>query len=140
MLEKAYNGIETVFEFAICHSCIENLHSELSEKSLRTIENYMEERINYEVRRELMLEHHFDKLNPWIDRCILSGRKREDCKEYRIACMCIGDEILLDAMPSMVDLCETESLHELLSKETKDRLKDFRENVLNIPADSNVFF
>ena len=38
MVEKAFKGNETVFEFAICHPCIENLHAELSEKSLQTIE------------------------------------------------------------------------------------------------------
>ena len=135
IIEKAFKGDEVIFEYAMCNVCRMDMYEELSKKSLTLIEHYFDERINLVERRQDLLEGYDQSIEPWIDKCILSGKPRMDCDGYQIYADCDGGDLLFSYLPYIISCDSIDEIQELLSLKTRDRLDGFIRDVLNSPFD-----
>jgi len=117
-VEKIFRGTETIVEFALCLPCIQSLRRELSKESLERMDRYVKE--------------HFPP--PENGSCLGCRTPREEMTAYKLSALCGGGRLLL---PEVVAICEScaEKIAETLSKKTRDRLDDFRRDVLDLFPD-----
>lgn len=133
LIEKGFRKGETTFEYALCLGCCESMRGELSEASLKRIEHYFGERVDLVAHRERMMREHRGDCDAWLDRCLLSGGELGD--EYQIYAQCDGGDLLFAYAPYAISGKEIENLGQVLSKETRERLDDFIDDVLGVPGD-----
>lgn len=133
LIEKGFVRDETAFEYAICFRCHQKISSELSEASMKRIAHYFGERIDLVKRREEISEQSPDDWQAWLSRCVLSGKPLGD--EYQIYGQCDGGDLVLAYMPYAICGEELENIAQILSKETRDRIDDFVDDVLGVPGD-----
>jgi len=120
-VEKIFRGTETIVEFALCIPCIQSLRHELSKESLQAMDRFVKERFP----------------PPEDDSCLGCRKPREELTAYKMSGLCGGGRLL---MPEIVTICETcaERIAEKLSQKTRDRLDDFRQDVLDFFPDGLV--
>jgi len=127
LIEKAFkNHIEyqvkdTVFDYALCMNCAEQLKDEMSKESMQALMRFFSERINFGDHISRM---HLSPLTN-IQSCMITGKDANDCPEYQIYAYCVNDTISNDMPPYMVSGEVMEEILPLLSKETKDDLNGF---------------
>lgn len=134
LIEKAFNKNETIFEYAMCYPCRDNLCSELSPASLKLIEHYFDERVDMLARRNKLITLPGLDHRPWINHCVLSGKAIQASSEYQIYGQCDGGDLLFTYLPYAICGEEIDSLSKSLSKKTRDRLDEFIDDVLGIPG------
>ncbi len=130
MIEKVFRGTEVIVEHATCQACAEQLSSELSAESTARIERYLAERVDWAGRLRRLAELPDetlagDDIEPWIDRCLVSGEPRAGLHSYQICAKCRGPRLERTLLPFMVGGPATHEVGKLLSKKTRDRLDDF---------------
>lgn len=124
LIEKAFQAGETVYEYAMCQFCHDEIRAELSEESRRRIETHLREAIG---RMGL-----FDEP---LERCLFSGRELGE--EYLICGFFLG-RWMVPEFPCFA-ICgeEMEKIAGLLSKSTRERLDRFTDEVLGLPGLTN---
>ena len=135
VVEKAIRGEETIFEFALCVDCCGQLHRELSPESNRRVDEFFAERIDFRQRRESFEIGEQDAWEPWINRCLLTEQRREDCGEHQVFALCRGGDIIVSLFPYMLSGEAVEQVAELMSRQTRDRLDDFVRDRLGLPPE-----
>jgi len=120
-VEKVFRGTETIVEFALCIPCIQSLRRELSKESLQAMDRFVKNRFP----------------PPEDDTCLGCRKPRAELKSYKLSGLCGGGRLLL---PEVVMICEecAETVAEQLSQKTRDRLDDFRKDVLDLFPDGLV--
>jgi hypothetical protein len=118
VVEKVFRGTETIVEFALCLGCLESIRHDFSEESLAMMDRYVAER---RPRAE-------------PECCLGCGRHREELSAYQLAGLCCAGYLMT---PEVMTICETcaESTQSRLSQKTRDRLDDFRRDVLDLFPD-----
>lgn len=134
IIEKAFSNKETVFEYAMCFKCREKFNEELSSQSLKLIEHYFDERIDFAARRQKLMQLPGVDHQAWVNTCLLSGKTIQPESEYQIYAQCDGPDLLFTYMPYAISGEEIESLSKSISKETRERLDDFIDDVLGVPG------
>ena len=134
-IEKTFVGTEVVYEYAICHECRDEIREDLSEESMLRIQSHFEERLDWDERVKDLTSGERNDIETWISKCILTKRQRKDCRIYSIGGELQGTSLLLTDTPFM--LCDEAigELAELLSKQTRDRLDDFRDQIVGMPPE-----
>jgi len=135
VIERSFAGAEPVYEYAMCFNCCESLAEELSPESRQRIEAHFDERVDLFSRREELLEVSTQEVDPWIDRCLLTGRSREECRTRTIYGHCQGDSLLFSYLPYMISDAAMGEIAKLLSKKTQERLGDFTDQYLGMPPE-----
>lgn len=133
LVEKGFRKRETIFEYALCLACCESMREELSEASLKRIDHYFGERVDFAAHRERLMREHRGDWRAWLDRCLLGGGELGE--EYQIYGHCDGGDLLFAYAPYAISGAELENLGQVLSRETRERLDDFIDDVLGIPGD-----
>lgn len=136
LVEKIFHGSETIVELAICLPCRESLVRELSEQSLKLIQHHFEERVNMEQRHHELMQDFIGSVDPWIQRCLLTGTRRSECQQFQIVGQCDGPHLLFTHLPFMVSIEAMMELQSRLSQKTRERLEDFTRQVTGPPADA----
>ena len=136
IIEKGYNRGETSFEYALCMECREKLMKGLSVKSLQLIEHYFDERVDLAARRARLIQSDPDDHRPWISQCVLSGTPLRRDSEYQFCGVCDGPHLLFAYLPYAICGEEVHSLCARLSRQTRDRIDQFVEDVLGVPGGS----
>jgi len=134
-VERAFVQGEPIYEFALCLVCVDQLMSELSKESLVRLEAHFEERVDFDDRRNHLLKVSNTDVEPWIERCILTGKLRSACRSYAIYAHCDGPDLLFAYHPYMISEEGMTQLSRLLSKKTRDRLDDFTDEFLGLPPE-----
>ncbi len=134
IVEKSYQGSEVIFEYALCYPCRYQLRDDLSKKSLELVAHFFEERVDVKRRREQLIAT-FPDHEPWLEACILTGRRRSECESYNIYAECQAGDLIFSYMPFMISSEGMEELEKVLSRKTRDRLDDFVRDVLGLPGD-----
>lgn len=134
-VEKAFQKQEVLFEYAICLNCREEMQKEISEESQERVNRYFIKEVDLVERRKTLLDRHRLNHQPWIDRCVLTGKSRESAKQHQILTLCDGPDMLFSYMPYMLSGEAMQILNRLLSKKTKDRLDDFVNDFLGLPPE-----
>jgi len=131
MIEKVFRGTEVIVEYAMCQRCAEQLGSELSRESTERIERYLAERVDWAGRVRRLAEHLAesgdtgDDIEPWIERCLITGLPRRELEAYQICAKCRGSRVERTLLPFVVADQAIREVGKLLSRKTRDRLDDF---------------
>ena len=132
---KVFRGPECVFEYAMCLSCRQDMIEEMSTESRETLENYGRTNKNLREREERFgdSEHHTDYLRD----CAHCLKPLHQIKDYSIACMAFGSDMIFGPFPMMVCSDCEEAIQEKLSKKTREGFDRFvSENFEGPPAES----
>lgn len=133
LIEKGVLRGETIYEYAMCFECRASMQSELSESSRKRIEHYFDERVDLVERHRKLNREHPDSVEPWLSTCLLSGKDLGD--EYQLFAQCDGPDLVFAYLPYAICGSEIENIQQILSKETRERLDDFVDEVLGVPGD-----
>lgn len=134
-IEKAFQKQEVLFEYAICMECREEMQQDISEESMRKIQQYFQKHIDLVGRRKDLLNKHQLDHRPWLDRCLITGKRRQEAEQYQILTLCDGKDMLFSYLPYMISGEAMRTLTKLLSKTTRDRLDDFVDEYLGLPPE-----
>ena len=128
LIEKAmksypgYQAKDTIFDYAICMPCAQDVHEKLSKESMGTIEQFFKDHVNME---EKVKSVRADDPTSMTERCLIKNTDKDASTEYQIYAQCIGDQVILNHPPYMICGEAMEEIMELLSKETKEVLGGF---------------
>ena len=121
---------ETLFEYAICIECGENLRNQLSKESLKSMQTYYQQNAQLHKRAQMNLSS-----NETTEVCLLTNKAIIDCNEYAIHAHCKEDKMLLSGFPYAISDVAMDELSHLMSKETMDQLNDFKGKYFNGPPE-----
>ena len=134
IISKAFRGPECVFEYALCQSCHLEMVQSFSEESRANLENFHHENVDLDKRSEKLAEseHHTD----WLESCLTCQTPIGQLKDYSIAALAFGNEMVFDHFPRMMcGICEMK-MQEQLSTETRDQWDRFvRDHFEGPPAE-----
>lgn len=140
VIEKALQSTEvegvvsTIFEYAMCMPCAGKLRSQLSSQSLKNIDSFYHEKIDFTDRRTKLANNELN-ITDWIGECIINKRSFKPGEEYQIYGQCIGEHFLFVDMPFMLSGEAVDEMIELISNETMDELDDFMNNLTSGPPE-----
>ncbi len=128
LIEKAiktypgYDAKDTLFDYAICMACAEDVHKQLSKESMGKIEAYFAEHVDMQAKIKSV---QMDDPTSLTRKCLIKNTDRNESREYQLYAQCIGDQIILDHPPYMICGEAMEEIMDVLSKETKEVLGGF---------------
>lgn len=140
LIEKAFKrapdgSLYTIFEFAICMTCAQKTQNQMSRESLANIQRYFTENSDLLARSEEKFDKEDMSFESWIDTCVLSNQKIDECEEFQVLATCQGDKMDMGLFPYALSGLEAEKMQELLSAKTKEELDDFTNNHLDLPPE-----
>ena len=127
LIEKAFRnhpeyGVQdTIFDYALCMDCADDLRNELSEESMAALMSFFKERIDFSKRMERL--NMSAKEN--ITTCMITGKHVDECEEYQIYAFCKGNNISNEMHPYMICGEVMDEIIPILSKKTTDDLNGF---------------
>lgn len=125
---KKYDGYDfesTVFEFAICMKCANEMRDSMSDESKENLERYFMQNAKMEDR---FMAFNAGKDYDWeqgLSNCVINGTSSSQESEYQICAQCRGDQMIIFQMPFMIGSAAMDEMSELLSDDTIDELDDF---------------
>ena len=141
VIEKAFrsyrdfNISDTIFEYAICMSCAEEITNSLSKESLRQLENYFAKNIHLGERMYWAMQEPLPDLSQWLSSCAIKGTPVEELAEYQIIGHCSGDQLVLSIFPYLIGGKALDEMAALLSNTTLDILDDFGGRHFGLPPE-----
>lgn len=141
MIEKAYRQYgeydvqETIFEYAICMSCNQEMLEGFSEASKREIDRFFQQHVRPVERASRLMSSEAKAIDPWLDRCALYDTPTADLREFQIVGHCMGDTMLLTHLPMLIGGDALDDLAACLSNETIDELGGFRDEYFGLPPE-----
>lgn len=144
LIEKAFKRIpraglvNTIFEYAICRDCAEQMHQKISVHSRKTMNDYFQSKVDLDQRREYLA----DSLDPdrWLDNCLITGKPIDECSEYQIFCQCDGADMMFSNLPYALSGEAIAGIQEIISPETKEELDRFSDDILGVPPELKELF
>lgn len=134
LIEKAFNKGETLFEYAMCLDCRDDLEESLSHGSRRLIEHYFDEHVDFVHRRgDLLVRHEDLSIEPWLNHCLVKGHAIDPLGEYQIYTICEDTDMLFTYMPYALSGEALEDIVGMLSAETVGVLDAFTGKYLGLP-------
>ena len=140
IIEKAikpylgFKSYSTVFEYAMCFSCMETMKNELSEESRTHVEAYFIKKANFGNRPELE-EGEDPKVEEWLSSCLVYGSDINDLGECQIMAHCVGSEMIYHQFPYMISGQVSDDMLGLLSVKSKESLDGFKDRVTGGPSE-----
>lgn len=141
LIEKAFRRYadfdtqDVIFEYAMCLRCAERMRQELSTSSMRNIQDFFDQRVDFYGRRQEMLYDHALDCDAWLNRCIVTGKPMDQLQEFQIYGHCRGDRFLFSYMPYMISHEAVDSMTGLLSEKTKGEIDRFIDDNFGLPPE-----
>ena len=128
------NTSEVILEYAMCLSCAQNMHMELSEESRRKVAAYLSAHIDREGRNKAA-QQAGNRPGQRIANCLVKGWQVDQSAGYSIYALCEGAEIIYGDLPYA--LCDEaqEEIVQLLSAQSLKLLDDFIGNHFSGPPE-----
>ena len=139
LIEKAikkypdFEVADCIFEYAICFDCAQKMQENVSKESLEQMNNYFESHVNFADRSMNLYKENKFEAGEWLDKCVVKGTEKNDCKEYQVYGHFVGNQMIYSVFPYMISNTAIEELTELLSQSTKDEMDDFINNNFGLP-------
>ena len=136
MIEKAikpYNGLKnyaTIFEYAMCMSCMMSYQSVISAHSMANIKKYFTTHVDFAYRAELNRLEVFDNLDLWMERCLIKGSPVTSMYECQLYAQCEGDRLVMGEFPYTISGEVLDELIDILSPETKDAFDKLQQDLI----------
>ena len=127
LIEKAvrnypgYRATDTVFDYAICIDCAENLRKDISSESWSRMLQYFQEHIDVQERMEM--SHRDPIVN--LQNCLIKKTAIESCAEYQMFAHCKGTKLNMENPPYAISGEVIEEILPLLSTQTVDEMNGF---------------
>lgn len=121
---KSYEGFsakDTVFDYAICMNCADDMRKEISKDSWESMMKYFQENMDLMTRLEMQNQSPEENLKT----CMIKKTNISDCREYQIYAHCNGTKLNLENPPYMISGEVMEDLLPLLSEKTIDEMNGF---------------
>lgn len=141
MIEKAIQSTDkegvysTIFEYAICFECADQLKAQLSVSSMENINRFYAEKVDMNKRREALLADAGHTEEDWLKDCIIKHRPSKGGEEYQIYGQCNGKRFLYYDMPFMISGEALDEMIDLISDETMDELDRFKDDLITGPPE-----
>lgn len=132
LIEKAFKKQETIFEYAMCYACYQKLQETLSINSRKLIDHYFDEHVDFEKRRCDLMAKYGRRTDSWINRCMITGRRRSQCDEHQIYGWFIDSDIAFTGMPYMLSGQVIDEILKLLSEETTGVIEDLSNRLFGV--------
>jgi len=135
---KDFSTTDTIFEYAICLKCHEEIISAYSQSSLENIRNYFSENVDFERRIAAMQKNIKDgnfNLDNWLSRCAVKGTPVNQMSEYQIGCQCVGNKMAVMNMPFLIGNEAMDEISQLLSNKTIGEMDRFIDEFFGLPPD-----
>ncbi|MCE2504462.1 MAG: hypothetical protein J4G05_10460 [Chlorobi bacterium] len=126
---------DTVFEYAMCMECAEEMTNSLSRESLGRLENYFSQNVNLRERLSWATQDRPSDPGQWLSSCAIKGTSVEDLSEYQIVGHCTGDQLVLSIFPYLIGGEALDEVGVLLSNKTLDILDDFGGRHFGLPPE-----
>lgn len=136
VIEKAfkhYKGFDfntTIFEYAICLPCHEQMQQSISKESLKNLQQYYMQIMAEKAGKPIVIDVQNFKIEDWITNCFFKGDRVEDMGEFQLVAQFNGSEMVLNMPPMVVGEKAMEEMAGLLSDETIDEIDGFRKKFL----------
>jgi len=146
MIEKAvkqykdFSTTDTIFEYALCMDCYEEIAQGMSETSKKRISEYYETHVDFEKRRHQLIKKPELVPDEWLETCLITGTRREQLSEYQIMCQCLGDQILYYNLPILIGESAMDEMIQLLSNKTLGEMGKFKDKFLGVPPELKDLF
>lgn len=134
---KSYKGLEsysTIFEYAMCLSCVNRMHKTLSEESRSNMNAYFQKHAKF-TDWQFSQDQPQTDVTRRLDRCILTAERATEIPEFQIYGHCRGKSLILDGYPFMISGKATDMLVELISDKTLDELQNFTDQLVGGPSE-----
>lgn len=141
VIEKAFrsyrdfNISDTVFEYAICMNCAEEMTNSLSKDSLSSLESYFAKNIRLGERISWAMKDPLPDPGIWLSSCAIKGTPVEELSEYQIVGHCNGNQLILSIFPYLIGGEALDEMAALLSNKTLDTLDDFGGRHFGLPPE-----
>lgn len=135
LIEKAikpyggYDSYATIFEYAVCVDCAQQMKGMLSAESMQKLMEYFQQKVDFNGHRQAMMEQNPDDPMKWIAHCMVTGKPVSELIECQIYASCLGDQLVFSEFPYMISGGVLDEIVGLLSAETLDELNDFKDTV-----------
>ena len=144
VIEKAYRRYpkfdlaDTVFEYAMCFDCMLQLHSQMSEMSLRRIEAYFENTTQF--KKLTNTDEASVEVATRLSRCMIKGTHVDDLSEYQIIGLFQYNLMLTGPFPYMIGGEAMDEIAALLSNKTLGEMDDFMDKHFGLPPELRKLF
>ena len=125
----------TVFEYAMCMDCYNEMQKGMSEESMQNMQNYyMQMMRSMNPMRQFIDINNFD-LNRWLSQCFFKEQPVNEMDEYEIIGQFDGANMILNSPPMAIGQQVMEEMSELISEKTRGEMDRFREQFLGPPPE-----
>ena len=107
IVQKSIHRGETVFEFALCNGCHENMQNSMSKETIKNLNAHFQQ---------------LEQCEPSIDTCLDCQCARSEVSSYNVSGLCLGP--FLDSGYLLCENCQ-EKIHPLISEETRKTRDDW---------------
>ena len=132
-----YKTIDTIYEFAICINCANNIRGEFSQESQERMQSYLT-KVDHSPRLEYLKDRDIEKgVEPWLDRCMITNEDIGAQEEYIIYGFFKGNRMMVSDFPYAIGSKAMDEITDLLSEKTLGEMDDFSGKYLLGPDEVN---
>lgn len=131
--ENQYSA--TLFEYAMCLDCYQEMQKGISEESMRNLQEYYQKVIQEKGGQYITIDLADFDLNQWLSKCFFKDKPVSEMKEYQLIGQFEGDRMIMNTPPMAIGEEVMEEMSELLSEKTKGEMDRFREQFLGPPPE-----
>ncbi len=141
VIEKAmknYDGYEfssTIYEYAICGNCHQELQKGMSEESVSNMQTYYQQLVASTGKQALMIDLRTFDVDKWLSKCFFTEKPVVEMKEYQLIGQFKGNKLLLNTPPMVIGEDVIDDMAGLLSDKTIDEMNGFKEQYLGPPPE-----
>lgn len=121
-------GKQSIFDFAICIDCMDEMRKSLSEESRSSLMAFYQEKL----RDGLQEQEHYDYRE---DKCFFTRRSIREGKSYQMIAFCQGYQLKSQEPPLIVSEEILEEASDRLSAQTIEALDDFTQRNFGWPPE-----
>ncbi|MBN2616601.1 MAG: hypothetical protein JXR71_12990 [Bacteroidales bacterium] len=137
VIEKAmknYEGYDfsaTVFEYAMCLDCYQEMQKGMSEESMQNLQQYQMRLVQEKSADGVIAIDLSDfSLSDWLSKCFFKDKPVSEMKEYQLIGQFEGNHMIMNMPPMAIGEEVMEEMSELLSEQTKGEMDRFRRDFL----------
>jgi hypothetical protein len=141
VIEKAMKNYEgyafssTVFEYAMCLDCYQEMQKGMSQESMQNLQQYYQDFLTARGNQPMMINLNNFDLKDWLSRCFFKEKPVNEMKEYQLIGQFNGRHLVLNTPPMAIGEEVMEEMAGLLSEKTKGEMDRFREQFLGPPPE-----
>ncbi|WKN43194.1 hypothetical protein [Tunicatimonas pelagia] len=141
LVEKAFRNYpdfkttDVIFEYAMCLSCADQMRKELSLSSLSRIQEFFENRVDFHLRRDQLMQSHSLDAPAWLENCLITGKAQHTLEEYQIYGHFMDNRCVYSFLPYMIGGPAVDEITSLLSEKTLGEIDRFIDENFGLPPE-----